>query len=39
MNPRGKKEVRCSVLRIIVLSVAELTLESADRALMLILVV
>ena len=33
LNPRGAMEVRCSVLRRIVLSMAELTVESADRAL------
>ena len=34
LNPRGAMEVRYSVLRKIVLSVAELTVESADMALM-----
>ena len=34
LNLRGVTEVRCSVLRRTVLSVAELTVESADRALM-----
>ena len=34
VNPRGAMEVRYSVLRRTVLSVAELTVESADRALM-----
>ena len=38
-NPRGAMEVRCSVQRRLVLSVAELTLENADRALMPALVV
>ena len=39
LNPRGTKEVRCSVLKRTVLSVVELTVESADRALMLVSVV
>ena len=39
LNLRGATEVRCSVLRRTVLSVAELTVDSADRALMLALVV
>ena len=38
-NPRGAMEVRCSVQRRLVLSVAELTVENADRALMPALVV
>ena len=38
-NPRGAMEVRCSVQGRLVLSVAELTLENADRALMSALVV
>ena len=38
-NPRGAMEVRCSVQRRLVLSVAELTLENVDRALMPISVV
>ena len=33
-NPRGAMKVRCSAQRRLVLSVAELTLENADRALM-----
>ena len=39
LNPRGSMEVRYIVLRRTVLSVAELTVDSADRALMLALVV
>ena len=38
-NLRGAREVRCSIQRRLVLSVAELTLENADRALMSALVV
>ena len=34
LNPTGAMEVRCSVLRRTVLSVPELTVESADSALM-----
>ena len=34
LNLRGATEVRCSVLRRTVLSVAKLTVESANRALM-----
>ena len=39
LNLRGATEVRCSVLRRTVLSVAELTVESADRALLPAMVV
>ena len=38
-NPRGAMEGRCSVQSRLVLSVAELTLENADRELMPALVV
>ena len=39
LNLKGATEVRCSVLRRTVLSVAELTVESADRALLPAMVV
>ena len=38
-NPRGAMEVRCNIQRRLILSVAELTLENADRALIPALVV
>ena len=33
-NPRGAMEVRCNILRRTVLNVAELIVDSVDRALM-----